>query len=341
VSSDPVTAFERKFGSMIGADYAIAVNSGTSALHAALMALDVAGGEVIMPALCPGLVAFPILAAGATPVFADVDAQTQLITVDTVRPLIHPQTRAIIAVALHGLPCDVDRLNTIGLPVIEDCAQALFARYKDIWAGTKAAIGCYSFERKKHMTTGSEGGMLVTNDQNLAKSARVFAGLGYAHLGADGGSTKVPRVSPDYGRFSSIGLNYRLSECQAEIGLEKLKTVMAAVELRQSIGALWANTLKTPLQPHGYSADNAFYSAAWPYAGDWLKLSETFSQMGGDGFYAAPRCPHDELALASIPVEPAKLRIARNLQRHLVVLKTHYRWDEAQRQAQILQSVLN
>jgi dTDP-4-amino-4,6-dideoxygalactose transaminase len=303
-----------------------------------LVALDVSGGEVIMPALCPGLVAFPILAAGATPVFADVDAQTQLITWDTIKPRITINTHAIIAVALHGLPCDVDaiRKHTV-VPIVEDCAQALLARYKDVFAGTKATIGCYSFEKKKHMTTGSEGGMLVTNDSNLARAARVFAGLGYAHLGADGGARSVPRVHPDYQRFSSPGLNYRLSETQAEIGLEKLKTVNDAVILRQQIGQLWSDTLKTPLQPHAYSADNAFYSAAWPYHGDWEKLYARFADAGGDGFYAAPQCPYNEPALSEFKTQ---CPTAEELQRYLVLFKTHYSLDEAKRQTQILKSVL-
>jgi dTDP-4-amino-4,6-dideoxygalactose transaminase len=322
---------------MIGADYAIAVSSGTAALHTAMVAIGVAGCEVIMPALCPGLVAFPIIMAGGIPVFADVDSDTQLITAATVQPAITAKTAAIIAVALHGLPCDIAQLKRFNLPIVEDCAQALFARYKDGWAGTFGTIGCYSFERSKHMTTGSEGGMLVTNDPQLAKTMRVFSGLGYGHLGAASGGTRIPCHSPDYARFSSIGLNYRLSVAQAEIGLEKLKTVMDAVILRQQIGALWEDTLKTPLQRHSYSADNAFYSAAYPYTGDWAQLHQRFSKAGGDGFYAAPLCPYREPALSHLSADAP---MAEYLQANLVLLKTHYQWEEAKHQAQILAGVL-
>jgi dTDP-4-amino-4,6-dideoxygalactose transaminase len=168
--------------------------------------------------------------------------------------------------------------------------------------------------------------------------ARQFAGLGYAHLGADGGARSVPRVHPDYQRFSSPGLNYRLSEAQAEIGLEKLKTANDAVILRQEIGALWQQTVGTTLQPHhDYSADNAFYSAAWPYHGDWEKLHARFRDAGGDGFYAAPQCPYNEPALREFKTQ---CPTAENLQRSLVLLKTHFSLDEAKRQAQILKSVL-
>ena len=102
-----------------------------------------------MPALCPGLVAFPIIMAGGIPVFVDVDADTQLITAATVQPAITAKTAAIIAVALHGLPCNIAELKRFNLPIVEDCAQALFARYKDGWSGTFGTIGCYSFERSK------------------------------------------------------------------------------------------------------------------------------------------------------------------------------------------------
>lgn len=341
MSNDPVTQFERKFAGMIGADYAIAVNSGTSALHAALEAIDVWGGEVIMPALCPGLVAFPIIHAGGIPIYADVDPATQLITAETIRPLMTKKTRAVIAVALHGLPCDIDAITKLCVPndiyVIEDCAQALFARYKDLWAGTRGHLGCYSFEKKKHMSTGSEGGMVVTQNAELARRARQFAGLGYQHLTAAGGGTKVPVLEPDYDRFGVVGLNYRLSEIQAEIGLAKLKDVMAAVELRMAIGALWQQ-VTGPLQPHAYSADNAFYSAAWPYAGDWLKLRDAFIGLGGDGFYAAPRCPFTEPALDDDHgvLLARDCPVAVELQRTLIVLKTHYRPIEAaKRQCQL------
>jgi dTDP-4-amino-4,6-dideoxygalactose transaminase len=238
---------------------------------------------------------------------------------------------------LHGLPCDIAELKRFNLPIVEDCAQALFARYKDGWSGTFGTVGCYSFERSKHMTTGSEGGMLVTNDAVLAKAMRQFAGLGYRHLGSADSTTRVPQIRPDYSRFGTVGLNYRLSVAQATIGLEKLKTVIDAVSLRQSIGMLWEDTLKTPLQRHSYSADNAFYSAAYPYSGDWAELHQRFAKAGGDGFYAAPLCPYREPALSHLS---ADCPMAEYLQANLVLFKTHYGWEEAKRQAQILASVL-
>lgn len=345
--NDPVAEFEKRFAKLIGSEYAIAVNSGTSALHAALEAAEVRYGEVIVPALCPAMVAFAVIHAGAWPVFVDVDPQTQLVTHETIRPALSPRTKAIIAVALHGLPVDIDPIVTLcrnkGIVVIEDCAQCLMGRYKDSNAGTKATFGCYSFERKKHFTTGSEGGIIVTNNANFAMRARKFAGLGYRHMGASGTSTRVPEIHPGYDRFDTIGLNYRLSMAQAEIGLIALKTLQDAVWRRQDIGYLWQHALGCPLQPHRYSAENVFYTAGWDsgLVGEaWLDFHAQFNARGGDGFYAAPQLPWREPALdeyKSLFPTPA----ADHLQASLMCFKTHYKsLTEAKQQTDILADLL-
>ncbi len=344
-----VETLEKKFASKIGAEYAIAVNSGTSALHAALEAINVRHGEVIVPALSPAMVAMAVVHAGAWPIFADVDPLSQLITHETIATCIRPRTKAIIAVALHGLPVNIDPIISLcrpkGINVIEDCAQALLARYKDIYAGTKADLGCFSFEKKKHLTTGSEGGMIITNDSKLAIRSRKFAGLGYLHLSADGGSTKVPEVHPGYLRFDTLGLNYRMSEVQAEIGLQKLPNVQDAIWTRQEIGYLWQNALGCQLQPHDYDADNVFYSAAFvpnmvakttqDRLTSWLAFYNKFVEAGGDGFYAMPAIPYDEPALTEYKGLEDN-HVAIDLQQRIMAFKTHYPLEGAKRQADIL-----
>jgi len=336
-----VSEFELAFADKIGSRYAIAVNSGTSALHAALVALDVKGGEVVMPALCPAMDAFAIIHAGATPVFADVDPQTHLVTYDTLAKAVSIRTKAIIAVALHGLPCDIERMYNLGAPIIEDCAQALFAPYKGNFAGTKADIGCYSFEKKKHLTTGSEGGMIVTDDYDLAVRARKFAGIGYKHMTAEAGRTSLNAKDfqrPDYERFDTVGLNYRLSEAQAEIGLSKLRIVDEAIRRRQEIGAIWESVVGT-CQPHDYEATNTFYSAAFPYDGDWISLYNEFVKKGGDGAYAMPVNPYREPALSGR--WSVYCPVAENLQKRLFIMKTHYASIAyAEAQAKLLASIL-
>jgi perosamine synthetase len=278
---NPVQEFEQAFSKKIGVEYAIAVNSGTSALHAALVACDVAGGDVVLPALCPAMDAFAVIHAGARPVFADVDPHTGLITAGEIKRVVTPDTRAILAVHLHGLPCDMGPIAKIAYNVdafvIEDCAQCLLGRYDDRYAGSLGDIACFSFEKKKHMSTGSEGGMIVSDNPHLMTRARKFAGIGYKHMTADSGRTSLSAATfqrPDYERFDTIGLNYRMSEIQANYGLVKLEELDRDVDLRKEIGLLWTSVLG-PLQPHSYDAENVYYSAAFENRmGDWLGFYE-------------------------------------------------------------------
>ena len=347
---NPVTEFELKFAHKIGADYAIAVNSGTSALHAALVACNVKGLEVIMPALCPAMDAFAIIHAGGIPVFADVDANTGLITAETISKVYNvTKSKAIIAVHLHGLSCDmwpiIQFAKEHALWVIEDCAQSLLSKYRGKYSGTIGHIGCFSFEAKKHMTTGSEGGMIVSNDAHLAQSARKFAGIGYKHMTAEAGRTSLSASTyqrPNYDRFDTIGLNYRMSEIQAQIGLVKLSEIDPVIERRQKIGYMWQHALGIQCQPHSYDAENVFYSAAYDYKGsDWIGFYEEFTEAGGDGFYAMPRCPYQEPALRLISAPWVSCPVAEGFQQRLMLFKTHYAiLSHAQRQADILEDLL-
>jgi dTDP-4-amino-4,6-dideoxygalactose transaminase len=162
-------------------------------------------------------------------------------------------------------------------------------------------------------------------------------------MAAGGGSTRVPEIHPDYQRFDTIGLNYRMSDIQAEIGLRKLKAVLDLVWTRQEIGLEWQSVLGCRLQPHDYDAENTFYSAAWPLPDeeqDWKNFHKTFCALGGDGFYAMPQVPYNEPALTEYKgLEDNS--VALDLQKRLVLFKTHYGLDEAKRQADILEKVLH
>ena len=327
---NPVTEFEKAFSKKVGIEYAIAVNSGTSALHAALVACDVSGGDVVLPALCPAMDAFAVIHAGARPVFADVDADSGLVTAGEIKRVLTPDTRAIIAVHLHGMPCDMDPICALayhaGARVIEDCAQSLLAKYMGHYVGGFGHFGCFSFEKKKHMSTGSEGGMIVTNSPDLAVKARKFAGIGYKHMTADAGRTSLSAATfqrPDYERFDTIGLNYRMSELQANYGLVKLEEIDASIEMRKAIGLMWTGILG-PIQPHTYDAESVFYSAAWKYPGnDWLGFYQRFCEAGGDGFYAMPKCAYQEPALRDA-YGKTSCPTAESLQKSLMLFKTHY-----------------
>ena len=360
---DFVFRLEEVFAPAIGNKYAIAVNSGTSALHAALVACDVSGGEVLMPALCPAMVAFAVIHAGATPVFCDVDAETHHIHVDDeVNSKISERTKAILGVSLHGLPIDWQdfpvKENGRRIYLIDDCAQALGAK-----GIGKADITCFSFEDKKHITSGSEGGMITTNNAELAMRARKFAGLGYKHMTADAGRTSLAQSTyqdPSYERFDTIGLNYRMSQIQAAVGLGQLERLDHIVARRRAVKLLFEKYCKPEvLYPRG-DLLHSYYTI--PMAQNkipWKDFYNRFVEMGGDGFYAMPQLPYREPALDKyyakahhcvddfenktniIPDWHFQCPIAENLQKRLMLFKTNYRnLGDAERQAEILAKLI-
>jgi len=181
---------EQQFAKKMGSKYAIAFNSGTSTLHAALLAIGIKRGDkVIVPALGPIMTSAAVVHAGGIPVFADVQESTFNIDPEDIKRKMTPEIKAIIGVHLYGLPCDMDALKSFGVPVIEDCAQALLATYKGKTAGTIGAFGSFSFENSKHISCG-EGGMLLTDDERLATLARQIGGHGFVGLTSDSGRVK-------------------------------------------------------------------------------------------------------------------------------------------------------
>ncbi len=165
--------FEARFAKKFGAEYAIALNSGTSALHAAVAALGIKeGDEVIVPPMTFIATAFAPLYVGAVPVFADVDPQTFIIDPEDIRRKITPRTKAIITVSLYGLSPEMDQIMEIakqyGLKVIEDNAQCVFGRYKGQVVGSFGDISIFSLQRSKHLTSG-DGGVAIINDEKTAE----------------------------------------------------------------------------------------------------------------------------------------------------------------------------
>ena len=164
--------FEREFAAFAGTEHAVAVANGTLALDLALRGLDIGpGDEVIVPPRTYLATASAVVNAGARPVFADVDRDSQTLTVATVTAALTPATKAIVCVHLAGWPCDMDALGALaeehGLWLIEDCAQAHGATWKGRPVGGLGHVGCWSFCQDKIMTTGGEGGMVTTNDAAL------------------------------------------------------------------------------------------------------------------------------------------------------------------------------
>ncbi|NYT84328.1 DegT/DnrJ/EryC1/StrS family aminotransferase [Pollutimonas harenae] len=220
--------FEKEFAAWSQSEYAIALANGTVALDLALHALQIGpGDEVIVTSRTFLASASCIVNAGAVPVFVDVDRDSQNITAATIAPAITARTKAILAVHLAGWPCDMDSIMALAgkhdLWVIEDCAQAHGALYKDKPVGTIGHIGAWSFCQDKIMTTGGEGGMVTTNDQALWK--RMWA---YKDHGKSWDAVYNTQHPPGFRWLhESFGTNWRMTEMQAAIGRIQLKRMPA------------------------------------------------------------------------------------------------------------------
>lgn len=211
--------FEQEFAAWVGVDHAIALANGTIALDLALKGLGIgAGDEVVVTSRTFLASASSIVTAGAVPVFADVDSNSQNITADSVRAVLTKRTRAIICVHLAGWPCDMDPIMELarehGLLVIEDCAQAHGARYKGRAVGSIGHVGAWSFCQDKIMTTGGEGGMVTTNDEALWKRMWAYKDHGKSW------NAVYERDHPPGFRWlhENFGTNWRMTEVQAAIG---------------------------------------------------------------------------------------------------------------------------
>lgn len=211
VSGKTVKKFEEEFANYIGTEYAVAVNSGTSALHLSLMALGVEpGDEVIVPALTFFSTISAVIYVGAIPVFADLD-ENYCMDLNHVKTLINEKTKAIIPVHYFGYMVDIlsltEMVSHTDIVIIEDAAQAHGASFDDHKAGSLGMTGCFSFFATKNMNTMGEGGMITTNSKTVADYCR----LARAH-----GMT-------DRNTHRFLGYNYRMTEIEAAFGLVQLK----------------------------------------------------------------------------------------------------------------------
>ena len=249
-----VSEFEQAFAAHAGADEGIAVNSGTAALHAAMRAIGVrTGDEVIVPALTFAASANAAIYEGATPVFADVEEDTLLIDPSSVRRLLTPRTRGIVAVDYAGQPADYDALRQIaknrGIALIADACHSPGASYRGSKVGTLADISCFSFHPVKHMTT-CEGGMCLTNDSEKAAHMRRFRNHG---IDSDHRSREA-KGAHAYD-MAELGYNYRLPDVQCALGLAQLNRLEGWVAARQKIARAYNRALArlpqvTPLYTH-------------------------------------------------------------------------------------------
>jgi perosamine synthetase len=229
-----VEEFERDFAGAVGAKEAVAVSSGTAALHASMHALGIGpGDEVIVPAMTFAASANCVVYQGATPVFADVEPNNLLIDVEDVEAKITPRTRAIIAVDYAGQPCDYDRLHSLSqhhnLALVADACHSLGGIYKGRSVGTLADLNVFSLHPVKAMTTG-EGGIITTADSEAARRMRCFRnhGVNSDHFQRD-------KQGSWFYEMTELGYNYRLSDVQCALGLSQLEKLPDWIARRRAI----------------------------------------------------------------------------------------------------------
>ena len=219
--------FEKRFARWQGSRYAVSVATGTAALHVSLSALGVGpGDEVIVPSYTFIATSFSVVQAGAIPRFADVNLDDHCISLESAEKLVNERTRAIIPVHLYGNVCDMDRVLAFAkkhdLLVIEDNAEAYGGEYKGKKTGTIGRMAAASFCQNKTFTTGGEGGMVTTDDEDLAWKARSFRDHGYdvkERLNLLELEQKLPYI------HNMVGFNYRMTEMQSAIGLSELDRI--------------------------------------------------------------------------------------------------------------------
>ena len=343
---------EEKFAELFNVKYAISHVNGTAALHSALVASGVGpDDEVIVPPLTMASPSFAVLHAGGVPVFADVDPKMLTIDPVDIERRVTPRTKAIIAVALYGLAADMGAIMDIGrrykLTVIEDDAQCFLGYYKGHVVGSIGHLASFSFQSSKHVTSG-EGGMVITNSEELAEAVRRFGTLGYAAVGANPGAGKITKEvlqDPKYERHISIGWNYRMSELCAAVALAQVERIHELVEQRIKVAEMYAQAaygcswLVPQHVPEGYKHSYWTYVLRLEKEGEvnWHQFRDKYMELGGDGIYAAWRLTYLEPAFrmknfcqgsasgAQVQkYQPGLCPVAESVQPRLFQFKTNY-----------------
>ena len=346
---------EQQFATLFGVRYAVALNSGTSTLHAALEAAGVGpGDEVISPAITVIMNTTATIHANAVPAYADVDPDTFTMNPKDLEGRITPRTKAIIPVSLYGLPPDLPAIMEIAarrnIPVIEDNAQCVLGKVNGRLCGTFGQMASYSFENTKHISCG-EGGMIITNDEALAERVRKVGGHGFKNLRAEEGRVRLNQdvfQRPDYLRHDVLGWNYRLPEFCAAVALAQLERVNELVELRQQSAKMFIDVMSTCdyLRPQVTPPEyvNTYYTLGVRYEGEssigvsWQDFRNAYIENGGDGIYGAWAVPYLEPMVAdrqfvsrcpwvyeSVRYERGLCPVAERVQPTLMQFKTNYR----------------
>ena len=281
-----VPELEAHFARILGIPHATACASGTAAVHSAVAAIDPEPGDEIVTTPITDMGALsPILYQGAIPVFSDVDPATGNVTAATIEDRITDRTRAIVVTHLFGNPCDLPPIMALadarGIPVIEDCAQAFLARSQGTLVGAIGALGCFSTQQGKHMTTG-EGGLVTTSDDALARRVRLFVNKAWPYGESD----------PDH---EFLALNSRMTELQAAVANAQLDKLEAGVANRVAMAERLTNAIVGLPGVQAAPVRDGDHATFWKYPvlvdasvipGGPAALAR---ELGTDGVASAPR----------------------------------------------------
>ena len=366
--------FEKAFAEKVGMKYAIAHVNGTTTLHSALYAAGVrAGDEVITTPLTMSSPALAILQADAVPVFADVLEDTLQIDPASIEKRITPRTKAIMPIALYGLSPDMDAIMAVAkkheLVVIEDVAETFLSRYKGRILGSIGHLSSFSLQATKHITAG-EGGVVCTDDPDMADSVRRFSVLGYSTVSRNTGKiTKDDIQNPNFERHVQLGYNYRMPELCAAVGLGQLEHADELVQRRMDSAELFIEAIGNCswLKPQTTPSDcvNSYWALAVRLTHPsitWSDFRTKFMELGGDGIYAAWKLSYQEPMFrettrnfsgkeevlkgtrkGGLPAYPDGLcPIAERMQKQILAFKTDYwDWERAERQAEVLKKTVS
>ncbi|MDO9464715.1 MAG: DegT/DnrJ/EryC1/StrS family aminotransferase [bacterium] len=303
-SANMIARFETAFAEKFGSKFAISHNSGSGTMLSCLIAAGIGpGDEVIVPTSTMAATAFVVVQCGAVPVFADSDPNTFTIDSVDIERKITEFTKAIIPVSLFGLPPDFDAILTLAkknnLTIIEDDAQCFLSLYNGKLVGTIGHAASFSFQGSKHMTSGGDGGMVITNDEVYARNIRKIAVQGYRTLDAKPGSTMIPRdIRQDWSfeRHERMGYNFRMSAPQAALGLAQLERLDWLVAARRYIAHQYETVIRQekcewlipPVVPEEYTHSYWCYPCKLDEKKldvDWRRFRKVFIEHGGDGLY--------------------------------------------------------
>ncbi len=361
--------FEAAFAERFGMRFAISHVNGTATLHSALAASGVQeGDEVIVPPLTMASTSLAVLYQSATPVFVDVDPGTYNLDPQKIEEAITPKTKAILPVSVYGLSADFDPINDIAkrhnLKVIEDDAECYLGYYKGRVVGSLGDLSSFSLQGSKHITSG-EGGVVLTNDEELADRVRQFAIVGYDIVRAKTGEiTRDALQNPNFVRHTSLGFKYKMSDIAAAVALGQLERIEELVSMRQKCASLFLEAISGCSWIHPQLVPDEYVHSYYTFAPridlpaaptDWQGFRARFKELGGHGFYAAWRLTYNEpMWKASdfrirrvvnderysggfVEYYKDKCPVAERVQQEIMQFKTNY-YDvaEAESQAEIL-----